>query len=313
MQGFASSAVRTRFGRTATAVAISTVLVAVMATVTVAVVGSSQGPFTGCLASKSNKSMSTTKGQAYNIALGDRPVNACLDGDTQITFSNAQGPVGPVGPQGPVGPVGPQGPVGAQGPTGAVGPQGPVGPVGPVGPAGPAGADGADGAEGPAGADGADGAEGPAGPQGEPGPQGPAGEGGGIERLRWVFETSGVEPTLSETRFEVGAILTGLDARLSIRPFAGECSAVLVRLDADDGDSGEDLIAFWAIEASDDRLNVEPTDVGADVVGSGAGSDAGLRVRVVCHDGTTVVPDFAPDVDDGWIILQLDPKPRTIN
>jgi hypothetical protein len=99
-----------------------------------AAVASNPGPFTGCLATKT-----VAKGTFYNLAAGSAPTAACLKGDSQVSISNAQGPIGPQGPQGAVG---------ATGPTGA---SGPAGVAGPAGEPGPGGATGATGATGPAG------------------------------------------------------------------------------------------------------------------------------------------------------------------
>lgn len=95
---------------------------------------SNPGPFVGCL-SKS--------GQVYRVAKPPAtvPVGSCAKNDTQITFSNGQGPIGPQGQVGATGPQGPAGPVGATGPQGADGQPGVTGATGPAGPAGPPGDD----------------------------------------------------------------------------------------------------------------------------------------------------------------------------
>ena len=99
-----------------------------------AAVAANPGPFTGCLATKT-----VAKGTLYNLAIGSAPAAACTKGDSQISISNAQGPMGP------------QGAVGATGPGGAAGAVGVAGPAGPTGPGGATGATGATGAAGPAG------------------------------------------------------------------------------------------------------------------------------------------------------------------
>ena len=80
-------------------------IVATTASVTAAIVlvTPDNGPFTGCLASKSNKSMSTTKGVFYNVAKGATPLANCLAGDTVVSVSNAQGAKGDPGERGPAG------------------------------------------------------------------------------------------------------------------------------------------------------------------------------------------------------------------
>lgn len=94
------------------------VVVVVLATgVVSAVTTSDPGPFVGCLASKTNPGAGTTKGTVYNVAKSG-PLAACLKGDTQITFSNAQGPQGPQGIQGVQGLQGTQGPKGDPGDSG---------------------------------------------------------------------------------------------------------------------------------------------------------------------------------------------------
>ena len=60
--------------------------------VVAAVATSDPGPFTGCPATKT-----TAKGTLYNVEIGSAPTVACVQGDGQITFSNAQGPTGPQG------------------------------------------------------------------------------------------------------------------------------------------------------------------------------------------------------------------------
>jgi hypothetical protein len=114
------------------------VVVASVSTSAVAAVevSTSNGPFTGCLATKTNKNSSTTKGQIYNVALGAVPVAGCAVGDIQVSVSNAQGQ------QGPQGEPGPQGEQGIQGPQGELGPQGEQGIQGPQGEPGAAGAGG---------------------------------------------------------------------------------------------------------------------------------------------------------------------------
>jgi hypothetical protein len=94
------------------ALAVTVATTAVVA----AVVTSNPGPMTGCLATKT-----IAKGTLYNVAIGSEPTAACAKGETQVTFSNAQGPDGPQGPQG------------LQGETGATGPAGQAGPAGPSG------------------------------------------------------------------------------------------------------------------------------------------------------------------------------------
>ena len=69
-------------------------------TVAAAVIESNPGPFTGCLASKTNKAMATTQGLIYNVAIGATPAKPCLASDTQVTFSNAEGPQGEPGEDG---------------------------------------------------------------------------------------------------------------------------------------------------------------------------------------------------------------------
>jgi len=93
--------------------------------VVVAATAPDPGPFTACL---------TSNGQLYAVALSAaQPGPACRRGDTSVTFSNAQGPVGPQGTQGPQGIQGIQGPQGTQGPQGIQGIQGPQGTQGPKG------------------------------------------------------------------------------------------------------------------------------------------------------------------------------------
>ncbi len=99
--------------------------------VVAAVVTSNPGPFTGCLADKT-----TAKGSLYNVAIGSAPTAACTKGDAQITFSNAQGPIGLQGPKGDPGTNGTNGTDGANGTDGTNGIDGAPGPAGPVGPAG---------------------------------------------------------------------------------------------------------------------------------------------------------------------------------
>ena len=77
---------------------------------------SNPGPFTGCLTLKG------VKGLVYNVAQSPTaPLAACLGGDMQITFSNAQGPQGPEGPRGPQGIPGKDGLNGKDGQPGAAG------------------------------------------------------------------------------------------------------------------------------------------------------------------------------------------------
>lgn len=99
------------------AVGTAILLVAVAAGVAGAVTPSDPGPFVGCLATKSNPGSATTKGQLYNVAKGG-PLGVCLKGDTQVTFSNAQGPEGPQGSQGPQGIPGEKGDPGDPGDPG---------------------------------------------------------------------------------------------------------------------------------------------------------------------------------------------------
>src|SRR5690349_18706470 len=89
------------------AAAMAAVLVVAGAGAAAAVTTSDPGPFVGCLASKTNPGSGTTKGTLYNVAK-TAPLAACLKGDTQVTFSNAEGPQGPQGIQGPQGSQGPK-------------------------------------------------------------------------------------------------------------------------------------------------------------------------------------------------------------
>src|SRR5438067_1635615 len=115
------------------ATAISVLLLTLTTSAILAATIASSGPFTGCLAVKTNSGASTTKGQIYNIAASaTAPLATCLAGDQQVTFSNAQGPIGPVGPMGTSGPAGPAGAVGPAGPGGPAGAAGPVGSSGPL-------------------------------------------------------------------------------------------------------------------------------------------------------------------------------------
>ena len=135
--------------------------------VVVADVASSNGPFTGCLASKTVSGTAATKGVIYNVAQSaTAPMAACNKGDLTVTFSNAQGPKGDKGDTGAQGPKGDTGPQGSRGDAGPQGIQGDPGPGGTQGPIGPAGPTGPQGDEGPAG---------PTGPQGPTGPEGPVG------------------------------------------------------------------------------------------------------------------------------------------
>lgn len=72
-------------------------------TAIVLAVTSNQGPFTGCLAIKTNKNAPAQKGQLYNVKVGDTPLSACLAGDPQVSFSNMTGPQGEQGPPGVLG------------------------------------------------------------------------------------------------------------------------------------------------------------------------------------------------------------------
>jgi hypothetical protein len=86
--------------------------VGLIAATTAIVVGatSNPGPFTGCL---------SARGDVYGIAASaTAPLTACKRGDTQITFSNAQGPQGIQGVPGPSGAPGPSGVPGADGNSG---------------------------------------------------------------------------------------------------------------------------------------------------------------------------------------------------
>jgi hypothetical protein len=93
------------------------VFAAIGAGAVVAVTPSDPGPFVGCLASKSNPGSGTTKGQLYNVAKV-APLAACQKGDSQVIFSNAQGPQGPQGSQGPQGLPGEKGDPGDPGDPG---------------------------------------------------------------------------------------------------------------------------------------------------------------------------------------------------
>lgn len=99
------------------AAAAAILCVVVGAGAAAAVTTSDPGPFVGCLASKSNPGSGTTKGQIYNVAKSG-PLAACLKGDTQVAFSNAQGPQGIQGIQGPQGSQGIQGLKGDPGDSG---------------------------------------------------------------------------------------------------------------------------------------------------------------------------------------------------
>ena len=105
-------------------------------------------------------------------------------------------------------------PAGPQGPAGAAGATGPAGPAGPQGPAGTAGAAGAAGSAGSAGI------------QGPAGPTGPAGSSSGTERVRFDFTAAaGSLPgmTNSDTKFETGAIVTGLSGTVTLSDVPAGC------------------------------------------------------------------------------------------
>ena len=145
-------------------------------------VSTNNGPFTGCLATKTNKNSSTTKGQIYNVASGAAPVAACAAGDIQMAVSNAKGQQGEQGIQGPQGGQGIQGPAGTQGPEGKQGPEG---------------------------------EQGIQGIQGEPGAAGA----GGLTLVRWAFETT-LEPgpnrqsDRSSTLFPAGSRVTFIGGQI---------------------------------------------------------------------------------------------------
>jgi hypothetical protein len=104
-----------RLPRRLAAVALAGVLVGTAVGVAIADVTSDPGPFTGCL--------SLFDGSISQVATGSIPFGGtCTNGDdTQITFSNAQGPTGDTGATGPKGPKGDRGLPGSQG---IPGPQG---------------------------------------------------------------------------------------------------------------------------------------------------------------------------------------------
>jgi hypothetical protein len=104
-----------RPGSVPLAAIIAVALTVVGATFVIADTPSSPGPFTACLGVKTNK------GVVYNAAESTAPLHDCNKGDTQIVFSDAQGPAGPQGAPGPQGVPGPQGPAGPQGAPGTPG------------------------------------------------------------------------------------------------------------------------------------------------------------------------------------------------
>ena len=82
------------------------------------------------------------------------------------------------------------------------------------------------GPQGPAGAAGATGPAGPAGPQGPAGTAGPAGSSSGTERVRFDFTAAaGSLPgmTNSDTKFETGAIVTGLSGTVTLSDVPAGC------------------------------------------------------------------------------------------
>jgi hypothetical protein len=93
--------------------ALAVTLVGTVVGIAAAVVSSDPGPFTGCL---------TKSGTIYSVAMppATTPLKACGKGETQITFSNAQGPAGQNGIDGINGIDGATGPTGPQGPAGAL-------------------------------------------------------------------------------------------------------------------------------------------------------------------------------------------------
>ena len=107
-------------------VALAFTLVGAAVGVAAAAVISDPGPFTGCLSAK--------KGDIYNVAKSaTTPVATCGKNDTQITFSNAQGPQGIQGQQGIQGPQGNPGTNGTDGTNGTNGTNGATGAQGPAG------------------------------------------------------------------------------------------------------------------------------------------------------------------------------------
>jgi hypothetical protein len=114
--------------RRALSVALALVLVGAAAGIAAAAVTNDPGPFVGCLAAKTTGGSATTKGQIYNVAKSaTTPLAACVNGDVQVIFSNAQGPQGIQGTNGTNGTDGTNGSNGTNGTDGAVGPQGPAG------------------------------------------------------------------------------------------------------------------------------------------------------------------------------------------
>jgi hypothetical protein len=161
-------------------------LLVLTTSVIVAATPSNPGPFTGCLSAKG------VRGLLYNVAVSETtPAAACAAGDTQITFSNAQGPQG------------------IQGPQGLEGLQGPQGIQGPPGPAGQDGADGQDGAPGEPGQNGQDGEQGPAGEPGADGQDGTNGTDGSSVRISQTAVDASECPSGTGHAFEIVDGVTG--------------------------------------------------------------------------------------------------------
>jgi hypothetical protein len=117
--------------RRALSVALALVLVGAAAGIAAAAVTNDPGPFVGCLAAKTTGGSATTKGQIYNVAKSaTTPLAACVNGDVQVIFSNAQGPQGIQGIQGIQGTNGTNGTDGTNGTNGTDGAAGPQGPAG---------------------------------------------------------------------------------------------------------------------------------------------------------------------------------------
>ena len=240
-------------------VVLTVALVGATTAVVLAVTGTpNNGPFTGCLATKSNKTASTTKGVVYNVTTGSAPLAPCLAGDPVISFANSAGIA--KGDKGDKGDPGASGVPGEPGPSGVPGEPGPSGVPGEPGPSGIPGVNGADGTD------------------------------AGLVRVRWDFDiAAGALPpeNFSTTQLEHGAIYTPESGVLTVTDLPVGCAALDVRVWVFYTDGFGEVARWWFPDVTTaDLTDAAPYELGAtDTVSTNPHPLTGfLQVDAHCFD-----------------------------